>query len=47
MEYIGIVNTNCGAVSGVQLDGKYAGITMFKGIPFAQPPVGDLRWKPP
>jgi para-nitrobenzyl esterase len=20
---------------------------MFKGIPFAQPPIGDLRWKEP
>ena len=20
---------------------------MFKGVPFAQPPVGDLRWKEP
>ncbi len=23
------------------------GVRMFRGIPFAQPPVGDLRWKEP
>ena len=22
-------------------------ITAFKGIPFAAPPIGDLRWKAP
>ncbi|MFT4018533.1 MAG: carboxylesterase family protein, partial [Agriterribacter sp.] len=24
-----------------------SGIKIFKGVPFAQPPVGDLRWREP
>jgi len=24
-----------------------SGVRVFKGVPFAQPPAGDLRWKPP
>lgn len=44
---IGIVNTNLGAVSGVEQTGKYEGNTVFMGIPYAAPPVGELRWKPP
>jgi para-nitrobenzyl esterase len=38
------VKTLNGAVEGT-IDST--GIHSFKGIPFAQPPVGDLRWKKP
>jgi len=38
------VKTNDGLVSGVSLS---SGVRAFKGIPFAAPPVGNLRWKQP
>lgn len=44
---IGIVKTKFGMVSGTEFQGDYAGITIFKGIPYAAPPVGRLRWMPP
>ena len=37
------VKVEGGAVKGAVADG----VLSFKGIPFAAPPVGDLRWRPP
>ena len=37
------VKTDGGRVDGIVADG----LTVYKGIPFAAPPVGDLRWRAP
>jgi para-nitrobenzyl esterase len=37
------VVTSYGTVRGVDVAGGYA----FRGLPYATPPVGDLRWRPP
>src|SRR3954469_19632703 len=36
-------------VTGGQVAGavKPSGVTAYLGLPFAAPPVGSLRWKPP
>jgi para-nitrobenzyl esterase len=39
----GSVKTDAGYVSGTDQNG----IRVFHGIPFAAPPTGDLRWRPP
>src|SRR5690349_10869678 len=38
-----IVATKQGKVQG----GMNEGVSAFRGIPFAAPPVGDLRWRDP
>ncbi|AEF85610.1 para-nitroBenzyl esterase (pnb carboxy-esterase)(intracellular esterase b) (pnbce) [Treponema primitia ZAS-2] len=43
---IGIVKTAYGSVSGV-VSALYPDVTIFKGVPYAAPPVGDLRWQAP
>ncbi len=39
----GTVKTQNGLVSGIHSNG----VNVFKGIPFAAPPIGELRWKAP
>src|SRR5947209_438507 len=39
------VKTASGVVEGAGR--QPSGVRVFKGVPFAQPPAGDLRWKPP
>ncbi len=38
-----MVETDCGKLEGVYERGLYT----FKGVPYAAPPVGELRWLPP
>ena len=38
-----IAHPPCGALQGTLADG----IRVFRGVPFAQPPIGSLRYRPP
>ncbi|PSR80089.1 carboxylesterase [Coniella lustricola] len=41
-----IVRTSYGHIQGAASEYR-DGVSAFKGIPYAAPPVGDLRWRPP
>jgi para-nitrobenzyl esterase len=38
-----VIETKSGKIKGSYQEGLY----IFKGIPYAAPPVGELRWRPP
>lgn len=42
-DHVPVVHTEKGCVSGSLENG----VRVFKGIPYAQPPLGPLRWRPP
>ncbi|MBN2239500.1 MAG: carboxylesterase family protein [Dehalococcoidales bacterium] len=42
-----LVKTDKGYVSGTVIGEPGKEASIFRGIPYAAPPVGDLRWKPP
>lgn len=39
--------TSAGAVSGTVAEDSAQAIRLYLGIPYAAPPIGDLRWAPP
>jgi para-nitrobenzyl esterase len=42
-----VVKTDSGYVSGTILGEPDKQVHVFRGVPYAAPPIGDLRWKPP
>ena len=42
-----VVKTDAGYISGTVVGEPDKPVYVYRGIPYAAPPVGDLRWKPP
>jgi para-nitrobenzyl esterase len=45
--FMDVVKTDAGYISGTVLDKPDKQIHVYRGIPYAAPPVGNFRWKPP
>lgn len=43
---LGVVTTKYGQAQGIA-GAAYEDVTLFKGVPYAAPPVGELRWAEP
>ena len=41
------IKTDAGYVAGTMMGDIGKEVRIYRGIPYAAPPVGDLRWKPP
>ena len=41
-----VVETSLGTLAGERVAG-HEDVLVFRGIPYAEPPVGDARWRPP
>lgn len=41
------IKTDAGYVSGTVIGSVEKPVRIYRGIPYAAPPVGDLRWRPP
>ncbi len=41
------IKTDAGLISGVVVGEAGKEVRVYRGIPFAAPPVGDFRWRPP